>query len=238
MKRSVYVILLCMFLLPACGPRGPSEEEIATRVAEQVAAQLTALAPSATPVPTDTPTSVPTDTPTPTLIPPTPTPVPPTPTPMPPTPLPASPTPQPYGSRQNPVPAGAVGTTPNGWEITVVGFDPDAWPKVYAENQFNDPPRSGNRMIIIRVRATNVAAEDEPAWIDAFDFYLVGSRNILYANYDEDYTCGVVPDELDEEIFRGGLTEGNICFQLPIDETDLRLAYEYRWDGYLFFSVE
>lgn len=93
-------------------------------------------------------------------------------------------------------------------------------------------------MIIIKVRATNVAAEDEPAWISESDFYLVGSYNILYSTFGEDSRCGVVPDELAADIFRGGSTEGNICFQLPIDETDLRLAYEYRWDEYLFFSVE
>lgn len=103
MKRTVFVILLCTLLLPACGPRGPSEEEIATQVAEQVVAQLTALAPSATPIPTNTPTPTststpePTSTPTPTTTPttivltptsaPTPTPTsvprPPTPTPLP-----------------------------------------------------------------------------------------------------------------------------------------------------------
>lgn len=70
MKRTVYVILLCMLLLPACGPRGPSEEEVATQVAEQVAVELTMIASSATstethtPIPTDTPTQKPSHTPT------------------------------------------------------------------------------------------------------------------------------------------------------------------------------
>lgn len=111
MRRMVFVFLVCMCLLPACGPRGPSEEEIATQVAEQVAAQLTALAPSATPtsthtpIPTDTPTPRPTHTPTitstpeptntPTMMP---TPIPPTPTSVPPTPMatriPVTPTPE------------------------------------------------------------------------------------------------------------------------------------------------
>lgn len=99
MKRSVSLILLCIFLLLACGPRGPSEEEIATQVAEQVAAQLTALAPSATAIPTNTPTPTSTPTPEPTSTPTiTPTAIPPTPTPVPPTrtatPVPATPTPE------------------------------------------------------------------------------------------------------------------------------------------------
>lgn len=63
MKRTAFIILLCILLLAACGPRGLSEEEIATQVAEQVVAQLTTLAMSATPTPTHT--LAPTDTPTP-----------------------------------------------------------------------------------------------------------------------------------------------------------------------------
>jgi len=110
MKRTAFIVLLCMFL-PACGPRGLSEEEIATQVAEQVVAQLTTLAMSATPTsthtptPTDTPTPSPTHTPaitstpeptnTPTM---TPTPIPPTATSVPPTPtatrIPTRPTPE------------------------------------------------------------------------------------------------------------------------------------------------
>jgi len=55
MKKILIGLLVGIALLVACGPSGPSREEIATQVAEQVAAQLTALAPSPTPVPTDTP---------------------------------------------------------------------------------------------------------------------------------------------------------------------------------------
>jgi hypothetical protein len=120
----------------------------------------------------------------------------------------------------------------------VVDFNPDAWPVVLAENQFNDPPAPGNRMIIVGVGVTNVGADDEPAWISDADFYFVGSHNVLYSTFGEESRCGVIPDELAEELFRGGHAEGNVCFQIPIDEADLRLLYEYAWNEHIFFSVQ
>ena len=48
------------------------------------------------------------------------------------------------------------------------------------------------------------------------DFKLVGDNRVVYVPYDE--SCGVIPDELDGEVFGGGRLEGNICFQVPDDE--------------------
>jgi hypothetical protein len=120
----------------------------------------------------------------------------------------------------------------------VVDFNPDAWPVVLAENQFNDPPAPGKRMVMVRVGVTNVGAEDEPAWISEAEFYSVGSYNVLHSTFGEESRCGVIPDGLADELFRGGHAEGNVCFQIPIDEASLRLLYEHAWNEYIFFSVE
>jgi hypothetical protein len=120
----------------------------------------------------------------------------------------------------------------------VIDFNPHAWPVVQAENMFNDPPAPGNRMVIVRVSVTNAAAPDEPAWISDADFYLVGSNNVLYETFGEDSRCGVIPDNLADELFRGGTAQGNVCFQIPDAEIDLRLIYEYAWGENLFFAVE
>ena len=169
---------------------------------------------------------------------PTPTPIPSSPTPTSPPQPTSTPTPLPVGTRGNPVPRGQSYLTPDGWQVIVLDFNPDAWPIVYAENQFNDPPGPGNRMVMIRVGATNVSAEDEPAWISDAFFYFVGSHNVLYSTFGEESRCGVIPDDLAEELFRGGYGEGNVCFEIPIDETDLRLLYQYGFDDYVFFAVQ
>lgn len=176
-------------------------------------------------------------------LPPTSTPTTAAPTPGPPTattsPVPTSlPTEPPVGTRANPVPRGQSRQAPDGWQITVLDFNPHAWPVVLAENQFNDPPAPGNRMVIVRVAVTNAAAQDEPAWISEAGFYLVGSHNVSYSTFGGQSSCGVIPDDLAEELFRGGTAEGNVCFQIPDDEIDLRLLYEYAWDEFLFFAVE
>lgn len=250
MKRLVLVCtsLLALVVLTTCAAPSPGGGELETRVAEletqlaQAEAAPTAspvlaetAAPPPTPVPSDTQTPVPTPTDTPVPID-TPTPEPPTPTsPPPPTPTPTQP---PVGTRANPVPRGQSRLAPDGWEVVVLDFNADAWPVVLAENQFNDPPAPGNRMVMVRVGVTNVDDEDEPAWVSEADFYFVGSYNVLYSTFGEESRCGLIPDELAEELFRGGYAEGNACFEIPVDEVNLRLLYEYAWDDHIFFAVQ
>ena len=51
---------------------------------------------------------------------------------------------------------GQTAMVPPGWEITVVDVNGDAWPAIQAENEYNDPPEQGYRMVLISVRVTNV----------------------------------------------------------------------------------
>lgn len=244
MKKALIFVLLSVILV-ACRGAAPTPDisAIQTQAVQDAIATMTAQAPTATATPTNTPapTSTPIPTPTDTPIPSptnTPTPVgPPTPTPVPP-----SPTPLPYGSRMNPVPRGTAYLT-DGWEITVIGFDGDAWPEIFNENPFGAPPADGKRMVMIRVRVTNVMAER--AWISASDFCFTGSSNIVYNTFLGDYYGHsgprFMPDELGEQLLPGGSTEGNVSFEIPIDETSLRLLYGPPWyalDDFIFFAVE
>ena len=92
--------------------------------------------------------------------------------------------------------------------------------------------------MIVRVGVTNVSVERDPGAIFGSLFYFTGSRNTVYSTFGERSRCVVIPDELYAELYRGGYAEGNICFQIPIDESELRLLYEYFWDEYVFFKVE
>ena len=56
------------------------------------------------------------------------------------------------------------------------------------------------------------------------DFRLVGSSATLFSPYE--HSCGVIPDELSVNLFKGGAGEGNVCFQVPEAEYDMILFYE------------
>ena len=128
-------------------------------------------------------------------------------------------------SRDNPVPAGQAYTIPEGWEVTVMDFIPDATQMVLAENQFNDPPAAGKKFAMVRLRGTNVSAES-PDFDPTFSFRVVGSLNVPYSTFDN--SCGVIPGEFENtEAFQGGTVEGSICFEVGADETDFVLFTEF-----------
>ena len=128
------------------------------------------------------------------------------------------------GARQNPVPMGdtveiTTDDPTNAWEITVVGTTPDAWTVIQAENQFNDPPESGQQFYIARVRVRYLGT-DSNSLISDVSFNAVGYRGVAYDTFDPG--CGVIPDELDSftELFTGGQIEGNECWQIASEDVD------------------
>ena len=127
-------------------------------------------------------------------------------------------------ARTSPVPPGVSVITAGGLSITVLSVDYDAWPLVQAENSFNDPPATGRRYVIVRVRVQNVggsaAAESDAA---EHDFSFVSSA-VLYTTFGS--SCGVIPDELDAKLFLGSSVEGNVCVQLPVDGSGILMLYE------------
>jgi hypothetical protein len=129
-------------------------------------------------------------------------------------------------ARDNPVPMGQEYLVPEGWRVRMVDFIPDATQMVLDENQFNDPPRAGYKFAIVRVRVTNVSAE-EPADPDvSFAMRMVGSLNVGYSTFEN--SCGVIPDDFpSNDVFRGGSAEGNICFEVGETETNFSVYTEY-----------
>lgn len=117
-------------------------------------------------------------------------------------------------------------------------FNPDAWPVVQAENRYNEPPRQGNRMVIARVGVTNVSADPDLYMVSYSDYSLEGSRDVVYKPFERPHSCGVIPDELLDAVYTGEYMEGNVCFQIPADETDLLLLYDEGWYDYVYFAVQ
>jgi hypothetical protein len=141
-------------------------------------------------------------------------------------------------SRDNPVPFGDELVVPEGWRIRIVDFIPNATQMVLDENQFNDPPQPGFKFAVVRVRMTNVSADD-PEDPDAdFALRMVGSRNVGYTTFQN--SCGVIPDDFPRnDVFGNGSAEGNICFEVGQNESSFSIYTEFflsddedsRWFG-------
>ncbi|MCH8065670.1 MAG: DUF4352 domain-containing protein [Chloroflexi bacterium] len=144
----------------------------------------------------------------------------------------ATPVTGPGTSRAEALPLGDSILTPSGLEVRVLAVDKDAWPVVEAENSFNDPPKPGKRMVLITVEVANRSTQDETVSVSVAEFSLTGSNNTVYDPYDEDSACGIIPDELRGELFPDGAASGNVCFQVPEDETGLILIVD------TFFSFD
>lgn len=239
--RVLIAILSLSLLLVACGPvPTPERVEVTREIVREITVEVPVTviveappAPTYTPYPTYTP--APTYTPPPTVAPPTATPKP-TDTPKP-SATPTSAAPE-MGTRANPLPFGTGYIMPDGFVMQIMAFDEDAWPEVQAENKFNDPPLAGRRMVMLTIGILNKDTPKEPEHWSDMNVALLGSYNKPWTPFGDESSCGVVPNDLDiVELYHGGLAQGNICFQIPDDETDLLLRYEYGWDKYAYFRA-
>lgn len=146
------------------------------------------------------------------------------------------------GSRSAPIAFGDRFTASDGLEVRVFAVDFDAWAVVQAENQFNQPPEAGMRMILVSLEVTNHARAyvDVPRSVRTSRFRLVGNRGIVYAPFESNNRCGVIPDEMNWELFTGATVSGNVCVQTPSDESEFHLVYlpgtGWQEDG-VFFAL-
>jgi hypothetical protein len=84
---------------------------------------------------------------------------------------------------------------------------------VAGANQFNDPPPSGMRYILVHLTFLNGTDEPVTPWV-AVDVGAIGSQNAVHSSND----CGAVtPEALFDapEIYPGGTAAGNVCVLVP-----------------------
>jgi hypothetical protein len=114
------------------------------------------------------------------------------------------------GSRDNPFPIGQT-VTNDDWQITP-GTPHEAGAEIAAENQFNDPPKTGMEYWIVPITA--VYTGDKTGNL-AFGITVkfVGSDNVTY-----DDRCGVIPNPLSDvgDLYKGGTAKGNVCVAVPV----------------------
>lgn len=99
------------------------------------------------------------------------------------------------------------------YDVTVVGFTPDATAQVLDANQFNDPPGPGEVYAMVRVRATYDGDGEGFAGMDLSVGY-IGDDGRIYVDHD---CMAVEPDNLldQPQVVAGGTVEGNLCLRLP-----------------------
>ena len=123
----------------------------------------------------------------------------------------------------NPIAAGEVLQGSDGTEIVVTGILEDAADLVMEANQFNDPPEPGNRFYMVTV-AVSYASGADSLNVAESDYSLIGNKRVVYTPFD--HSCGVIPGELDAELFPGGQAEGNVCFQIEASDGNFVLIHE------------
>ena len=140
-----------------------------------------------------------------------------------PTPAPESLALSPGTTLDNPVVAGELLQGMDGTEIVVTGILEDATDSVMETNQFNDPPEPGNSFYMVTVAVSYVSGTDSLNVTEA-DYSLIGDNRIVYTPFEN--SCGVIPEELHVELFPGGQTVGNVCFQVEADDSNFVLIHE------------
>ncbi len=106
------------------------------------------------------------------------------------------------------------------WEITVLDTIPDATAMVLDERRFNDPPEQGHQFFMVKVRAKYLGP-DSTRFFSSYGLGAVGDGAVVYGTSSDD-SCGVIPDDFDSfrELFTGGQTEGNECWQIASTDAD------------------
>jgi hypothetical protein len=114
------------------------------------------------------------------------------------------------GTRENPLPVGSTAKIGD-WDVTVVKVQPNANAAIASENQFNDPPASGNQYVMATVQAKYVGAESGTFWTDMTEkFYGSGGNTFGTASV-------VAPNQISDtgETFPNATVSGNIVFAVP-----------------------
>ena len=138
------------------------------------------------------------------------------------TPTPAT-TPSPGSTLDTPISDGEALKGSDGTEILVLGVADNAEQQVAEQNRFNDPPEEGHRFYMLSVEVSYPFGSGSVT-VSSSDFSLIGENRVVYDPFDND--CGIIPNELNGEVFAGGKIQGNVCFEILEDEAGLILIHE------------
>ncbi len=95
---------------------------------------------------------------------------------------------------------------------------------IAAENQFNEPPTTGNQFFMATVTVTNVGSIAATPWID-LNFQAVGESAVGYTEFDN--SCGVIPNDSSStgDVFPDGTVTFNVCWQIDAADAGSLVMY-------------
>lgn len=138
-------------------------------------------------------------------------------------------------SQTNPVPAGQSLLIPEGWRVSIVAFNPDAWPVIEANGVLKDlitlPPDEGTRYIMVKIRAENVSAGNPDSISSFLDLRIVGSSGIVGRSVIHSFAQPPDPLSAADEAFLGSTVEGNFVHEVLKSETDFVLITDFFLSG-------
>ena len=128
------------------------------------------------------------------------------------------------GTRETPVPIGTTVDLGDGWQVTVMNVIPDATNAVLRENQFNDPPKTGNQFFLARIQA-KYSGPNSATFNGGLRLRAVGPSSVGYSTFEN--SPGVIPDPLPgSEVFSGGVIEGNIGWEIKSSDASSLVMYD------------
>lgn len=114
----------------------------------------------------------------------------------------------------------------------------EAWEKVKAENQFNNPAPDGYEYILAKIAFSVLdISNDTAVSVSGWDFKSFSGKN-------EEIKVGpstICPKpELEGKLFAGGSTEGYVVFTVKKDDANPKIVYgmEYDGSGGIWFSLK
>lgn len=96
------------------------------------------------------------------------------------------------------------------WEFEVLSVTDNADAAIREYNQFNDPPRPGYRVLLVRIRATYHEGE-----LNSLSWWQFGAITPDGLQID-DCNAALIPDRLEGTLLAGASKEGNVCIEAPI----------------------
>jgi len=146
------------------------------------------------------------------------------------------PTAAPMGlDRNNPVPLNQTLTASNGATITIHGITTrgeEAARLVKEWNPFNEEPGEGNELVIVSASVGYGGGDNDTLTVSVWDFRAVVQGVIT----DPPLVTG--DDMLEGEIFKDGLLEGSLVFQVPSGSTDIVLIYTVPMQGSYYLATQ
>ncbi len=124
------------------------------------------------------------------------------------------------GTRDDPIPRSVAAPVGRGFVVSVDAVDTDARAALEAiEDAFISEPEAGEQFVLVSV-TVGFDGDDEPQGLLNLNAQIIGGSSSLGI---DNFGCGSFPTQLTSRsvsLFKGGVTNGDMCFLVPGEDVD------------------